>query len=41
MSVPCHLRCFNDDSELVGLRYANWKFVFQEQRVTGTLRIWG
>jgi arylsulfatase len=32
---------FNDDSELVGLRYDNWKFVFAEQRVTGTLRIWG
>jgi arylsulfatase len=32
---------FNDDSELVGLRYDNWKFVFSEQRATGTLRIWG
>src|SRR5215467_275761 len=32
---------FNDDSELVGLRYDNWKFVFEEQRATGTLRIWG
>ena len=32
---------FNDDSDLVGLRYDNWKFVFAEQRVTGTLRIWG
>jgi arylsulfatase len=32
---------FNDDSELVGLRYDNWKFVFEEQRATGTLKIWG
>src|SRR5499427_3493182 len=32
---------FNDDAELVGLRYDNWKFVFEEQRATGTLRIWG
>ena len=31
---------FNDDSDLVGLRYDNWKFVFMEQRATGTLRIW-
>jgi hypothetical protein len=22
------------------LRYENWKFVFEEQRATGTLRIW-
>jgi arylsulfatase len=32
---------FNDDSDLVGLRYDNWKFVFSEQRAPGTLRIWG
>ena len=32
---------FNDDSDLVALRYDNWKFVFEEQRVAGTLRIWG
>jgi len=31
---------FNDDSDLVCLRYDNWKFVFMEQRATGTLRIW-
>jgi arylsulfatase A-like enzyme len=30
----------NDDAELVALRYDNWKFVFLEQRVPGTLRIW-
>jgi len=32
---------FNDDSNLVGLRYDNWKFVFSEQRATGTLKVWG
>jgi arylsulfatase len=32
---------FNDDADLVGLRYDNWKFVFAEQRATGTMRIWG
>jgi arylsulfatase len=31
----------NDDQQLTGLRYDNWKFVFMEQRVQGTLRIWG
>jgi arylsulfatase len=31
---------FNDDSDLVGLRYDNWKFVFAEQRAKGTLLIW-
>ena len=31
---------FNDDSDLVGMRYDNWKFVFSEQRATGTLQIW-
>ena len=31
---------FNDDGDLVALRYDNWKMVFAEQRVTGTLRIW-
>jgi arylsulfatase len=30
----------NDDQQLTGLRYDNWKFVFMEQRVEGTLRIW-
>jgi arylsulfatase len=32
---------FNDDSNLVGLRYDNWKFVFSEQRAPGTLKVWG
>ncbi|WP_370296181.1 arylsulfatase [Poseidonocella sp. HB161398] len=31
---------FNDDGEMVALRYENWKVVFQEQRAEGTLRIW-
>ena len=30
----------NDDQQLTGLRYDNWKFVFLEQRATGTLRVW-
>ena len=30
----------NDDQELVALRYDNWKAVFKEQRVNGTLEIW-
>jgi len=29
----------NDDQQLTGLRYDNWKLVFLEQRVRGTLRI--
>jgi arylsulfatase len=31
---------FSDDGDLVGLRYDNWKVVFMEQRVQGTLRVW-
>jgi len=31
---------FNDDGDLVALRYDNWKMVFSEQRTQGTLRIW-
>jgi arylsulfatase A-like enzyme len=30
----------NDDQQLTALRYNNWKLVFMEQRVQGTLRIW-
>jgi arylsulfatase A-like enzyme len=30
----------NDDQQLTGLRYDNWKLVFMEQRVEGTMRIW-
>jgi len=31
---------FNDDGDLVAMRYENWKVVFEEQRATGTMRIW-
>jgi arylsulfatase A-like enzyme len=31
---------FNDDTQLVGLRFENWKLVFLEQRAEGTLRVW-
>ena len=31
---------FSDDGDLTGLRYDNWKFVFMEQRVSGTCQIW-
>ncbi len=31
---------FNDDQQLTALRYDNWKLVFMEQRVPGTMRIW-
>jgi arylsulfatase len=30
----------NDDQQLTGLRYDNWKLVFLEQRAPGTLRVW-
>jgi arylsulfatase len=30
----------NDDQQLTALRHDNWKIVFMEQRVPGTLRIW-
>ena len=30
----------NDDQQLTALRYDNWKLVFLEQRVEGTLRLW-
>jgi arylsulfatase A-like enzyme len=31
---------FSDDGDLVALRFDNWKAVFLEQRVPGTLQIW-
>jgi arylsulfatase A-like enzyme len=31
---------FNDDGDLVAVRYENWKMVFEEQRAPGTLRVW-
>jgi arylsulfatase A-like enzyme len=30
----------NDDAQLVAMRYENWKMVFCEQKVQGTLEIW-
>ncbi len=30
----------NDDSDLVALRVNEWKLVFDEQRVSGTMRVW-
>jgi arylsulfatase len=30
----------NDDGELTAVRYDNWKLVFLEQRVPGTLQVW-
>ena len=31
---------FNDDGDLVGLRFDNWKIVFMEQRAAGTMQVW-
>ena len=31
---------FSDDGDLLALRFDNWKVVFMEQRVLGTLQIW-
>jgi arylsulfatase A-like enzyme len=31
---------FDDDGNLVALRFDNWKVVFMEQRCEGTMRIW-
>ena len=31
---------FNDDGQLVGMRFQNWKLVFLEQRAEGLLRVW-
>ena len=31
---------FSDDGDLVALRYDNWKLVFAEQRVQGTVMVW-
>jgi arylsulfatase len=32
---------FDDDGNLVAMRFGNWKMVFMEQRCQGTLLIWG
>jgi arylsulfatase A-like enzyme len=31
---------FSDDGDLLAMRYDNWKFVFMEQRLAGTLGVW-
>lgn len=31
---------FSDDGDLLALRYENWKFVFAEQRMPGTMAVW-
>ena len=31
---------FSDDSDVLGVRFDNWKVVFMEQRVQGTMQIW-
>jgi arylsulfatase A-like enzyme len=31
---------FSDDGDLLGLRYNNWKLVFAQQRMAGTLGVW-
>ena len=35
-----HFFYVSDDGDLTSLRYDHWKFVFLEQRATGTIRIW-
>ncbi|QAY96031.1 arylsulfatase [Methylovirgula ligni] len=32
---------FNDDGQLVAIRFNNWKLVFFEQKTPGTLDVWG
>jgi arylsulfatase len=32
---------FSDDGDLVAFRYDNWKIVFMQQRMPGTLALWG
>jgi arylsulfatase len=31
---------FSDDGDVLGLRFDNWKIVFMEQRVLGTMQVW-
>ncbi|TDT17970.1 arylsulfatase [Ilumatobacter fluminis] len=35
-----HFFYVSDDGDLTALRFHNWKFVFMEQRATGTLQVW-
>jgi arylsulfatase len=39
-SARKHFFYVSDDGDLTALRYENFKFVFLEQRATGTLNIW-
>lgn len=31
---------FSDDGDMLGMRYDNWKLVFMEQRLPGTMAVW-
>lgn len=31
---------FSDDTDVLGIRFENWKIVFMEQRSQGTLGLW-
>jgi arylsulfatase len=31
---------FSDDGDVLGLRFDNWKIVFMEQRLRGTMGVW-
>ena len=31
---------FSDDGDVLGMRFDNWKVVFMEQRVKGTMQVW-
>jgi arylsulfatase len=35
-----HFFYVNDDGDLTGLRFDNWKIVFMEQRCPGTMEVW-
>jgi arylsulfatase len=39
-SARRHFFYVNDDGDLTALRFDNWKIVFLEQRVRGTLQVW-
>jgi arylsulfatase A-like enzyme len=39
-SARRHFFYVSDDGDLTALRFDNWKVVFLEQRVAGTLRVW-
>ena len=31
---------FSDDGDVLGIRFDNWKVVFMEQRLQGTMQLW-